>query len=381
MDIGRGSDGADLSVTESRKTLRVLPAILGIVLAGWNPIRGESPPPPAQKVVPIPNPITMYLHSPAVFRDLKLRHDQIEAVAGAVEPAELSLWKLRDLPYARRNEQAEPLFRQLHEDLTRIFTIPQRERFQQLLWQRQGATALLDPEIQKRLDLSEEQIRTIQTIFADLLKQAENGELLEDAPETDTPPRREHLAKKTVQDLIAVLSNPQRRLMAKLQGDPFDDSAVRNIACKAPPLQGVELWLNSPPLQLQSLQGKVVILHFYTSFCGNCIRNLPFYNDWYKKYPADRVQMIGIHTPEGKKDQDIQAVRDKIREYGIAYPVAVDQKKQIWDAWANDIWPAIYLMDKNGFVRYWWYGELQWQGATGDQWIEERLAELMKESP
>ena len=79
------------------------------------------------------------------------------------------------------------------------------------------------------------------------------------------------------------------------------------------------------------------------------------------------------------RERDIDLVRRKAGEAGIRYPVAVDNEARNWDAWANPTWPGVYLVDRNGFIRLWWYGELNWQQAQGESWMRTRITELIAE--
>jgi peptide-methionine (R)-S-oxide reductase len=145
---------------------------------------------------------------------------------------------------------------------------------------------------------------------------------------------------------------------------------------------GVSEWLNTPPLRLAELRGKVVAVHFFTFGCINCVHNQPAYCDWQERFSDKGLVVLGIHTPEAEHDRNVENVRQAIREQGLEYPIAVDEKKENWGAWANHTWPSVYLIDKEGFVRYWWYGELNWQGAQGEKLFARRIAELLdEESP
>ena len=94
-------------------------------------------------------------------------------------------------------------------------------------------------------------------------------------------------------------------------------------------------------------------------------------------FDRDEMVILGIHRPETPKEHDVAEVRRKAAEAGLKYPIAVDNENHNWNAWANGVWPSVYLIDKSGFVRYWWCGELNWQGAKGDQWMRSRIAELL----
>jgi hypothetical protein len=91
------------------------------------------------------------------------------------------------------------------------------------------------------------------------------------------------------------------------------------------------------------------------------------------------LSIIGVHTPETDGEKVVEAIRDKARDSGLDFPIAVDSGRETWDAWSNSIWPAIYLIDRRGFVRYWWYGELNWQGAEGEEFMRRKISDLIAE--
>jgi len=162
-------------------------------------------------------------------------------------------------------------------------------------------------------------------------------------------------------------------------GPRFDFTTVPHVACRAPEIVGIDQWINSKPVTLAEMRGTVVALHFYTSGCINCIHNLPHYNKWSDTFPDDRFVVIGIHTPETQREHIVEQVRTKAKQAGMLYPIAIDNNKETWNAWANHVWPAVYLVDKSGFVRYWWYGELNWQQIEGEKWMRGRIQELLNE--
>src|SRR3954453_17724369 len=130
----------------------------------------------------------------------------------------------------------------------------------------------------------------------------------------------------------------------------------------APEIQGTQRWFNTPgdrPLTLASLraQHRVVLVDFWTYTCINCIRTLPQLKAWDAKYRRDGLTIIGVHTPEFPFEKDAGNVRDAVAQDGIRYPVAQDNKYATWNAYGNQYWPAHYLIDANGQVRYVHYGE------------------------
>ena len=124
-----------------------------------------------------------------------------------------------------------------------------------------------------------------------------------------------------------------------------------------PPLDGAVQWLNSPPLTREQLKGKVVLIDFWTYSCINCIRSVPFTNAWYDRYKDQGLVVIGIHAPEFAFERNPANVRKAVADFGIRYPVALDNNLAIWRAFDNRYWPAHYLADAQGRIRYHHFGE------------------------
>lgn len=126
---------------------------------------------------------------------------------------------------------------------------------------------------------------------------------------------------------------------------------------KAPEIGGIEAWINSPPLQLSNLKGKVVLIDFWTYSCINCIRTLPYLKNWYNKYHDKGLVIIGVHTPEFDFEKNLDNVKSAVKRDGIHYPVALDNQFVTWRNFENHYWPAHYLIDKKGDVVYNHFGE------------------------
>lgn len=125
----------------------------------------------------------------------------------------------------------------------------------------------------------------------------------------------------------------------------------------APEIAGITAWINSPPLQMSQLKGKVVLIDFWTYSCINCIRTLPYIKDWYRKYHNNGFEVIGVHSPEFDFEKDLSNVKKAVATDGIQYPVALDNNFVTWQNFHNSYWPAHYLIDKNGNVVYQHFGE------------------------
>jgi len=160
-------------------------------------------------------------------------------------------------------------------------------------------------------------------------------------------------------------------------------SAVQQMACAAlternegvlPSLSGATQWLNSPPLTPAGLRGKVVLVDFWTYTCVNWLRTLPYVRAWDAKYRDQGLVVIGAHTPEFPFEKDIDNVRWAAKEMDVNYPIAVDSDYGVWRAFDNNYWPAVYVADVKGDIRYHHFGE----GAYDE--TEKVIQRLLSES-
>jgi cytochrome c biogenesis protein CcdA/thiol-disulfide isomerase/thioredoxin len=140
-----------------------------------------------------------------------------------------------------------------------------------------------------------------------------------------------------------------------------------------PSLSGAVQWLNSPELSKESLRGKVVLVDFWTFDCINCQRSIPYVNEWAKKYEKEGLVVIGVHTPEYPFERVVDNVRKNVEKLGLKYPIAIDNNYAIWRAFDNQYWPAHYLVDAEGKIRYTHFGEGSYD--TQEKVIQQLLAE------
>ncbi|WP_223506116.1 cytochrome c biogenesis protein DipZ [Pseudomonas sp. GL-RE-29] len=162
--------------------------------------------------------------------------------------------------------------------------------------------------------------------------------------------------------------------VSKVKAESMD-----NAQGAMPSLTGAVEWINSPALTNESLKGKVVLVDFWTFDCINCKHTLPYVKDWAKKYEKDGLVVIGVHTPEYGFERIIDNVKDKVKEYGITYPVAIDNNYAIWRNFDNQYWPAHYIIDAKGQVRYTHFGEGSYE--TQEKVIQQLLEEAKAAAP
>ena len=149
----------------------------------------------------------------------------------------------------------------------------------------------------------------------------------------------------------------------------------------APEFRGVTEWINSGPLTMAKLRGKVVLVHFWTNGCYNCKNNYPHYKAWQERYAGKDVVIVGIHTPETPGERDVDRIKAQAAKHGLKFPIAVDNDRSNWNAWNNRYWPTVYVVDRQGRVRYGWEGELNYKGATGEETVRRLVDSLLLEDP
>lgn len=181
-------------------------------------------------------------------------------------------------------------------------------------------------------------------------------------------------------DIIFKNHNNVNNMCANGKCDEGKEGDLMMDVARAPELTGISAWINSAPLTMESLRGKVVLIDFWTYSCINCIRTQPYLNAWHEKYADDGLVIIGVHAPEFAFEKVENNVREASQKAGIKYPIALDNDFATWNAYANRYWPAKYLVDQNGNIVYKHFGEGEY--AETEQKIQELLGakkELEKE--
>jgi cytochrome c biogenesis protein CcdA/thiol-disulfide isomerase/thioredoxin len=141
------------------------------------------------------------------------------------------------------------------------------------------------------------------------------------------------------------------------------------VYAAAPGFAGISHWLDTPhgkPLTMAGLRGKVVLVDFWTYSCINCLRTLPHLRAWYAAYHKDGLEIVGVHTPEFAFEHVLSNVEGAVRRLGVTWPVALDNDYATWNAWSNEYWPADYLVDRQGNVRAYSFGEGDYDKTEAD---------------
>ena len=141
-----------------------------------------------------------------------------------------------------------------------------------------------------------------------------------------------------------------------------------------PAFRDIDAWINSDPLELDKLRGKVVLVDFWTYSCVNCLNHLPYVKAWHEKYKDQGLVVVGVHTPEYAYEKSAGNVRAAVAKLKIPYAVAQDNQYATWNAFDNHFWPAIYLIDAQGHVVYSHFGEGRYAQT------EEKIRQLLASS-
>lgn len=167
------------------------------------------------------------------------------------------------------------------------------------------------------------------------------------------------ISDKLLENGLFNITNIEQNIINKKEGfDTKDNDELFNTFQAAPDIIGLEHWMNSEGYgSLQELKGKVILIDFWTYSCINCIRTLPYLTSWDERYRDDGLVILGIHAPEFAFERVPKNVAKAIEDYNIKYPVALDNNFKTWRNYNNRFWPAKYLIDQEGNIRYYHFGE------------------------
>jgi len=329
------------------------------------------------------DPYWSLVHDQAVLDDLKLAPEQLLYWRPTLDPLDLACFKLQNKPAAEAKPALVKILSEAKEQLGKVLKPQQAQRLEQIVVRAQGPAALLRDDIAAKLKFTDKQRTEIKSAISDARDAREKLQRDLRAAKLETVAAEKQFAKinETERDAVnAVLTNDQKQKLPLLFARDFDISKLGNTAYKAPDLIGDSTaWLNSSPLQPSTLRGRVIVVHFFAFGCSNCIHNYPTYREWQEKLAVKDVQLIGIHTPETQSEHNVETLQTKLKNETLNFPVIVDNDKANWNAWGNSMWPTVYVIDKRGYLRTFWQGELKWQGATGDKQMLQSIERLLAE--
>ncbi|NBU40907.1 MAG: hypothetical protein EBS51_08900 [Planctomycetia bacterium] len=327
------------------------------------------------------DPVWSLLHEPALVGELRLSALQQRRFRGLLDESDAAFFPLRNRSGDDAARDVTAAIDALLGQVQRVLDDRQWRRLTEVRTRLYGTTAVLRQGLAERLELSGDQRERIEQLVseaaravAELERRAADGE-----PRGPLEERFSDLRKAEMRDVTAILTPAQRAVWQRALGRDFDLGALGRPAYRAPELVDSGHWIGGEPVRLAALAGRVVVVHFYAFGCHNCVANYPTYREWRERFDADEVSIVGIHTPETSTEEDVDRVRQAAHDAGFTFPVLVDGDKANWNAWGNSMWPSVYVIDRRGYLRHFWPGELKWKGATGDVWVAERIEALLAE--
>jgi peroxiredoxin len=330
----------------------------------------------------VPDPTLYLVREPAIHRELQLSDQQRSQLIELNESFDGLLLSTRNQPARQTQDEIAKVFEETRKHIEGSFSNSQQTRLRQILYRLRGISFVLLPSPSEYLELSDEQKERIkaaskqalETVASAQSETFQGKEAFEQQQKAVMAARKEE-----IDSIVNVLTAPQRKKLNELIGPVLDMSKLGRVTFRAPDLEGGTEWINSTPLSLEQLRGNVIAIHFMAFGCINCIHNYPWYRSWNETYSNDGLTIIGVHTPETDAEHDLSSLRRKLESENLKFPVVADNEKRIWNTWGNSMWPSVYLIDKQGRLRYWWYGELNWNDAGGQNIMAEKIEELLAE--
>src|SRR5262245_55095255 len=190
--------------------------------------------------------------------------------------------------------------------------------------------------------------------------------------------RQQNMLIGIVAGIVIVAASVYATGLSKTLLRPFRASSAeyKSSESAAAPELATGDWINSQPLTLKDLRGRVVLIDFWTFGCYNCRNTLPFIKAWDDRYRGKGLTVVGVHSPEFDEERKVENLRREVAQLGISYPVVTDNDYQTWNAYNVEAWPTIFLLDKRGQIRWMHVGEGGYDEA--EQLIQKLLAEEVR---
>lgn len=328
----------------------------------------------------VPQNLLNLVHSREVQKELGLTAQNLVQWEKLLREIDAVWWPARILSASEQRKVIATLEVKLMEQGESLLGRDGVKRLRQIELQSQGVRMLARPEVGKMIRLDTRQHTKLAELFS---KTDELGTALSTTKPPAGTEKQQAFAKAKADESKKVdelLTSAQWDRVREVVGKPFDTTQLARIYPLAPVLIDSGFWAGKDRVSLESLRGNVVVVHFYAFQCHNCVANFDHYKRWDEKLGKKGVRLIGIQTPETAAEHDPDKVIAAAKKEGFQFPVLIDIENKNWDAWGNTMWPTVYVIDKQGYIRFWWQGELNWQGAIADQKIESIIDELVKES-
>lgn len=326
----------------------------------------------------VPQNLLKLVHTPEVQKELGLEGTKLEDFVKELALVDGPWWRARILPQDKQRKIIAAQEAQLLSLLKKSVSEPKLKRLQQIELQSQGTRMFGRTDVATAVGLSQSQVSKLNEVYAatDAVAKKMVGPKAQDTTLNSQLKTARDTELKTIAEL---LSEKQKAAFSKLVGEPFETTKLTRIYPLAPELIDSGNWAGGSATKLSEHRGKVVLVHFYAFQCSNCIANFEHYKRWHRDLSSRGVSVIGIQTPETSPESDAKQVQKAALDKGFTFPVLIDLDKSNWNSWANTMWPTVYVVDKNGYVRHWWQGELNYNGATGDKTIETLVDQLLAE--
>lgn len=351
----------------------VMSVAWAITCGGVAPRLGQLP----AESLRVPQNLLRLVHAPEVQRELGVSDANREAFETLLREVDREWWPARILPPAEQRRVVAAEEARLVAGLEVTLGADAIERLRQLELQSQGVRVLARPDVREILKLNSSQTKELDTLFEETERLAVPASELKAEEAAIEAYRKAVSGEKS--KAVAILVPAQLQQLSTLFGDTFETAKLERIYPLAPELIPSGHLFGDQLPTLRSLRGKVVLVHFYAYQCHNCVANFDIYKRWTAELRERGVEVVGIQTPETANERDPAKVIGSAEQEGFQFPVLIDLESENWKAWGNTMWPTVYVVDKNGYIRFWWQGELNWQGATGDQKIESLVDALLKE--
>lgn len=331
----------------------------------------------------LPPVLLQMIRDSSIHDELQLTDAQRDQIVETLRTVDGRWFRSRILAADKQLQEVTALSGQLRSKLDVLLDDRQATRLGQLECQALGTRMVLREEVADSLGLKASQRQALREVFlktdqraSEIQKKLQAGETTAVAGNNEL----DGLKSKERQSVAGMLTQAQKSKLGSLTGSPFDFGTVRRMYPLAPELtiEGVT-WIQGGPLRLEELRGKVVAVHFYAFQCINCQRNLPHYKAWYDDYADKDFVIIGIQTPETESERKLDRVTAAAKKEAMQYPLILDAESSNWKAWGNTMWPTVYLIDKQGFIRRWWQGEMNWKETPGEQQMRQSIEQLLAE--